>query len=84
MTDMLSHQIIGGLDPKICSSHKSCPNQDNSTAVIASERYSASVELRETVDCFLVAQEIGFAPKTIRNAEVERLSIESPAQSELE
>ena len=53
----------------------------NSAAVEAKARYSASVEDRETVDCFLEDQEIGLEPRKITIPVVDFLSVGSPAQS---
>ena len=47
----------------------------------ASARYSASVDDRETVDCFLEDQEIGLEPRKTKMPVVDFLSDGSPAQS---
>ena len=38
-------------------------NQESSAAVVARDRYLASVKEQETVDCFLEDYEIEFEPK---------------------
>lgn len=45
------------------------------------QRYSALVEERATVDCFLAHQEIGFEPKNTQKPLVERRSDGDLAQS---
>lgn len=45
-------------------------------------RYSASEELRETVDCFLDCQEIGDEPKYMTKQVVDFRESWHPAQSE--
>ena len=47
----------------------------------ASARYSASVDDREIVDCFLEDQEIGLEPRKTKMLVVDFLSDGSPAQS---
>ena len=49
-------------------------------AVWAKHRYSASVDERATVDCFLEDQEIGLGPRKTQNPLVERQSCGEPAQ----
>ena len=56
-------------------------NQESSTAVIAKALYSASVEERGTVGCFLANQEIGFETRKTNNHMVQCMSVGSPAQS---
>ena len=63
-------------------SRRSIRIQYNSAVVEAKARYSASVEERDTVPCFLADQEMGEFPKKMTIPVRERLSIGSPAQSE--
>jgi hypothetical protein len=63
IAEILSQWIKGGISKGIWMSQSSWWIQASSAAVIARARYSASVEERETVCCFLEAQEIGLEPK---------------------
>ena len=56
-------------------------SHDNSAAVVANAQYSAYVEERDTVLCFLADQEMGLGPRKTSKPVVERLSEGSPAQS---
>ena len=61
-------------------SEKRVRSQANLAAVDASARYSALVDERETVDCFLEDQEIGLEPRKTKMLVVDFLSDGSPAQ----
>ena len=63
------------------SSRKRVQSQANLATVDASARYSASVDDRKTVDCFLEDQEIGLEPRKTKMPVVAFLSDGSPAQS---
>ena len=52
-----------------------------SDAVSGSDMYSASVELLETVCCFLEDHEMRFWPINVHNPPVDRLVAGQPAQS---
>ena len=56
-------------------------SQESSAAEIANALYSASVEDRDIVFCFLADHEMGLGPRNTNNPVVERLSVGSPAQS---
>ena len=62
------------------SSRKRVRSQANLAAVDASARYSALVDERDTVDCFLEDQEIGLEPRKTKMLVVDFLSDGSPAQ----
>ena len=53
----------------------------NSIVAVTIARYSASVEERATVSCFVELQEIGLTPRKIRKAPVEVRSSRLVAQS---
>ena len=56
-------------------------SQDNSAAVVAKARYSASVEDQDTMLCFLEDQEMGLGPRKTSKPVVKRRSEGSPTQS---
>mgnify|MGYP007070156726 CR=1 FL=1 len=60
---MLSHQSFGGLGRETPTSWRREQSQSNSAVVLATNLYSASVEDRETVACFLVFQEMRLEPR---------------------
>jgi len=60
---MLSHHSLGVEDREIPSSRRSAWIQKSSAVVLATDLYSAFVEERETVGCFLEFHEIKFEPK---------------------
>lgn len=59
---MLSHQRFGGVESVTPSSLRREQIQSKSAAVLAIDLYSAFVEDRETIGCFLL-QEIKFLPR---------------------
>ena len=61
------------------NSLKRIRSQDTSVAVVAKAQYSASVEDRATVVCFLDDQEMGEGPRKTKRPMVERRSEGSPA-----
>ena len=63
---------------KFCRRRRS---QMISEEVVARARYSASVDERATVGCFLACQEMRLGPRKMQNPVVDHLSVESPAQS---
>lgn len=63
------------------SSRSSMLTQAISDAVSDKERYSASVELLDTVGCFLDDQDIKFWPRNVQNPPVDLLVAGQPAQS---
>ena len=58
-----------------CTSARNSDNSDfthfNSVATVAIARYSASVEERATIRCFVELWEIGLAPRKIRKVSME-------------
>ena len=54
----------------MCNSCNKILNQESSATVEAKARYTASVELLETVGCFLAAQVIGLEPRKAMKPEV--------------
>ena len=72
MAEALSHQKIGTWERKIHNSLKRICSQDIFAAVVAKARYSAFVEERATVVCFLDDQEMGEGPRNTRRPVVER------------
>ena len=64
----------------MCNSLKRIRSQDTFGAVVAKARYSASVEDRATVVCFLDDQEMGEGPRKTKRPVVERRLEGSPAQ----
>jgi len=71
----------GGFDSGICSSDKRFVIHIISAVVVATARYSASMEDLATVCCFLESQEMGLPPRYIRYADVEVRSSVLPPQS---
>ena len=65
----------------MCNSCNKILKQGSSAAVEAKAQYSASVELLETMGCFLAAQVIGLEPRKAMKLVVLRLALKSPAQS---
>jgi len=59
-------------------------SQDNSAAVVAKARYSASVEDLDTMLCFLEDQEMGLGPRKTSKPVVKRRSEGFLAQLALE
>ena len=68
----------------MCNSLKRMRSQETSAAVVARARYSASMEERATMLCFLEDQEIGEGPRNTRRPIMEQQSEGSPTQSTLE
>lgn len=81
MAETLSQCIIGGSVIGTCRSQKSCLIQTNSTNVMTSALYSASVDDLETVCYFFEAHEIEFEPKNTIKPKIDLLSLRSLAQS---
>jgi len=77
----LSHNNNGGFVSGICSSDKRFVIHIISVVVVATARYSASVEDLATVRCFLESQEMGLPPRYIRYVDVEVRSSVFPPQS---
>ena len=81
MADILSQKRTGTLGSEIRRNANNCFIQSNSAEVNDKARYSASVEDRETICCFLDDHEIGLLPKKTTKPVVDRLSLRSPTQS---
>ena len=81
MAPRLSENIVGGDYIETRSSDSSEFTHCSSIAAAAMTQYSASVEDRATVHCFVELQEIGLAPRNMRKAHVEVRSSGLPTQS---
>lgn len=75
----LSQNTTGGCVRVIPSSYKNELTHFISAEMLATARYSASVDDRATSDCFLEDQAIGMEPMYRMNALVETKSYVSPA-----
>lgn len=64
---MLSHQSVTGLVKQIPNSCIKDFNQSNSSVTLVTTLYSASIEDRATVVCFLADQEIRLVPGRLHN-----------------
>jgi len=82
MADRLSQNKTSMLGNEMCKKANNCFIQSNSAEVNDKGRYSALVEDRETVFCFLEDHEIGLLPKKTTKPVVDFLSLGSPTQSE--
>ena len=81
MADRLSQNRTGTPGNEMCRKANNCLIQSNSAEVKDKARYSASMEDRETVYCFLEDHEMGLLPKKTTKPVVDLLSLGSPAQS---
>ena len=81
MAERLSQYRIGVPEIGTCKNCNNCLIQSISATVVDSARYSASVEERDTIFCFLKDHEMGFEPRKTTSPVVDLLSLGSPAQS---
>ena len=81
MTPRLSENKVGGNCTGIISFDNNNFTHCSSVATAVMARYSASVEDRAIVCCFVELQEIGLTPRKMRKAPVEVRSSGLPAQS---
>jgi len=84
IADLLSQKSCVGEVNEHPISRRTKLIQVSSADVEASARYSASVEDRLTVDCFLAAQDMRLEPRYVQKPVVDLLVSTHPAQSESE